>query len=266
MLKKVLLPFVRFCVRRSIRLQEVLPVVKECFLEVAAEELSRDGTPITATKLSAMTGVHRKDIKEVATHNRAPSLVQHPVVRAITLWRSSPEFIDRGGNPRVLTFDSNRSEFHALATKLGSDTNAYSLLFELERCGAVSKTPAGLELVSSGYFSIADGWEIFAEEVEDLLMTMEHNLADESASKNLQLKTSFDAIPSAYSEEIRTWLRKKGADFQREVAAYLAAHDCEINPDNKVRLRHETDFLQVSCSAFALIRDALPDTSKKNPT
>jgi hypothetical protein len=265
MLRKILLPFIRFCVRRSIRLQELLPVIKECFIEVASQELARSGNPITAAKLSAMTGVHRKDIKEVNEHLRVPGLVRHPVVRAISLWRSSPEFTDQEGNPRLLTFDTPQSEFHALASKLNSDISPYSLLFELERSGSILKTPEGLQLISSGYLTITDGWELFAEEVDDLLATMEHNLSEEGHPKNLQLKTSFDAIPSTYAEEIRSWLRKRGADFQREVAAYLAAHDCDIDSANKAKLRHDTDFLQVSCSAFALIRTAEPDDSLKKP-
>jgi hypothetical protein len=264
MLKKIILPFIRFCVRRSIRLQELLPIIKECYLHVASEELARTNSPATAAKLSAMTGVHRKDIKEVSTHKRAPSLVRHPVVRAISLWRSDQDFTDADGNPRELSYDSPQSEFHELARRLCGDLNPYSLLFELERSGSVVKTDSGLQLIATSYSTIADGWEIFAEEVEDLLATIENNLSDKNLPKNLQLKTSFDAIPSAYQEDIRRWLRSKGADFQREVAAYLASLDCEVTPSNRNDLRHDTDFLQVSCSAFAMIRATEPDNLLKN--
>ena len=61
----LLKPFARFCVRRSLKFQDLLGAMKIAFIEVAQQELREQGLVESVSKLSAMTGLQRSDIDKL---------------------------------------------------------------------------------------------------------------------------------------------------------------------------------------------------------
>lgn len=244
-LVKLLLPIARYCLRRSIRIQEVSRLFKEAFLSVAREELERSRAEISQSKLSAMTGIQRRDISKrdldknsvnIVTGQRSGNLIE----RIIGFWRNSPEFCNSPGRPRVLSGEGKKSEFAELVYSVSKDLNPYTVLFELQRLGCVVESGKGLKLVSRSLLVKADkqkGLELLAADTSDLFATVEENLDENKLDRNLHLRTEFDNISSADIEEIREWLLAKGSKFHQEVEQYLSKFDRDINPDSKTNVR-----------------------------
>jgi Family of unknown function (DUF6502) len=256
MLRYLLLPFARFCIRKSLRLQDVTPVFKEVLLQAAREELKRTGVQPSAARLSAMTGVHRKDIRQERSTEELKRLVEHPVVRLISLWRTDRRFSSAKRGPRELRIGSVDSEFSELLRSVGGDLNPYTMLFELERIGAIERKEGKIKLLADAMVDDSFGWDILAEEIGDLMETVEHNMGEVEEAKHLQLKTTFDSIPVEHEEIIRRWLRERGSDFHREVASFLSRYDCDTSDQTK----YCTDkLIEVSCSAFSIIRSKSVD-------
>lgn len=249
-LEKLVLPIARWCVRRSIRLQDILQALKASLLVAAEEELLRSGNPVSDARLSAMTGVHRKDTRKRSSLSELP-LVSHPTVRAVTLWQSVKPFVASNGNPRVLAIGIDGRGFMLLADMVGSDINAHALLFELERAHVVERTQKGVRLIRREVVITDRATDILAEQFNDVASCIEENLNSKNSPLNLQLKTIFDSIPARHAASIQRWILKEGSRFHEKVRRYLGQFDSDVNP--RV-LGVEDEKVEISVSAFSVTR------------
>jgi hypothetical protein len=251
-LRNLLLPIARFCVGRSIRLQELTDAMKRCLVEAAREQLVREGERPTGARLSVLTGVHRKDLKSFEADTIGEPLRKHPIVRLLSLWTTDREFSDSTGRPKVLSIGaSGPGSFAALAERLGGDASQYGLLFVLERDGFIERGKDGtVTLVKTEYTNRGAGWEMLSELFEDGIRCIEHNLVAPPEQLNLQLKTVFDNIPQRFAEKLRAEIRDRGVRFQEEIRVLLSQYDRDVNPK-----MHEFDDppVELSCSVMGVV-------------
>lgn len=249
-LTALLLPIARWCVRRSVRLQDILNPLKTSFLIAAEEELSKKGIAASDARLSAMTGVHRKDIKR-RSELKEPPLVQHPVVRVVALWQTDPRFCNKRGVPKILSLGGTNSEFAQLVYSVSSDMNPYSIAFELERTSTIKKTPRGIKLLRKDLILLEQSTSILSDQIADLVDCIEENTDPTSEHKNLQLKTVYDAIPEIHAKTINAWLVHEGSLLHQKVRKYLSSFDVDANPQI---FGAEEPKVEISFSVFSLIR------------
>ena len=251
-LRNLLLPIARFCVSRSIGLQELTDTMKRCLVEAAREQLISEGDRPTGAKLSVLTGVHRKNLKSFEIDPVGEPLKKHPVVRLLAVWTSDDEFCQSPGKPRALDIGKNgMGTFTALAQRIGSDASQYSLLFALERDGFISRNADGtITLLRTEFTKRGAEWEMLGELFEDGIGCIEHNLISSTDNLNLHLKTVFDNIPKRFGEQLRTEVRERGSKFQEEVRTLLAQYDRDVNPAMK---EFNDPAVEVSCSVIGLV-------------
>ena len=63
--KRILRPLIKAMIAHGITLPAVLSVLKQVYVEVAVDSFRLDGKPITDSRVSMLTGVHRKDVRTV---------------------------------------------------------------------------------------------------------------------------------------------------------------------------------------------------------
>ena len=180
-------PLVRLLVRHGVTYPAFATSLKRVFLDAATAELSARGMAQTDSAVSLLSGVHRRDVRNLTrspqrsartTRGGAPlSLVGEVVAR----WLGDAAYQDRRRRPRAL----QRAQFDALVASVSSDVRGRAMLDELLRLGAVSEGDDGIVLSSSG-FAPRQG---FAE-MSDLFAA---NLADhaDAAAANLQGEANF---------------------------------------------------------------------------
>ncbi|MBN8550247.1 MAG: hypothetical protein J0M12_13090 [Deltaproteobacteria bacterium] len=113
------------------------------------------------------------------------------------------------------------------------DLNPYTVLFELERIGAVERTRGGVKLVSRLYNPQGDSvaaMGLLASDMSDLMLAVEENVegGGNVAVPNLHIKTEYDNIPASKISEIREWCLREGSAFHQRVRNYLSQHDRDI--------------------------------------
>ena len=64
-LRQMLRPLIRFCLKRSVGLQDWVEATKIVYLEVAVEEMTKAGQKVNMSRLSTYTGVHRRDVVRI---------------------------------------------------------------------------------------------------------------------------------------------------------------------------------------------------------
>lgn len=227
-LKRLLLPVARFCLRRSIKLQDIHFVFKEALLQAAQEELQKRGEAVSASRLSVMTGVHRKDVRTFTNDELVKTQPESTASRIVAQWRHDSRFTTKRGSPRVLSCDGLDSEFAELVRSVSQDLNPYTVLFEFERMKIVSKTKRGLTLDVHFYMPRGDvsaGLSLLAGDMNDLIRSVEENVYDQQKKEHLHLKTEFDKIPARYQSDIQNWLLDEGSSFHQRLRVFLSRFD-----------------------------------------
>lgn len=233
-LKSLLRPAVTFAVRRSFRIQDLIEAMKEVFLEVAEEELTRAKVAVNVSKLSAATGLHRRDVMRLWRDEEAPKRGADLVTRIIGQWQADERFMSGNGRPRTLELEGRKGSFAELVGSVSSDLNPYTVLFELERAGAVEKTERGIRLLRTAYQpreDIAEGLELLGEDSLVLMSAVSENVLDQPRMENLHIKTSYDNIPPSNEGAIREWFLQNGNELHKRARVHLSALDRDINPN-----------------------------------
>ncbi len=232
-LKELLKPILRFCLQRGVRLQAVLKVLKEGFVEVAREELSKQGAKESVSRVSVMTGIYRKEIQEILDGAEKPKPRISVLSRILGQWMNHRDYCDGPGEPRILDCLGKESEFTELVGSVNKEVNPYAILFELERLGLAENRDGKIRLLVSEMVpekKVEEGLRLVADDVVDLLSIVERNMEAKSDVPELHLKTAYDDIAEENIPEIRYWLLKEGADFHRRARDYLSQFDRDLNP------------------------------------
>ncbi|MCB9030263.1 MAG: hypothetical protein H6619_04365 [Deltaproteobacteria bacterium] len=236
-LRFMMRPIARFCLRRSLTIQDFIENGKAVFLEVAAEELERNGQKVNISRLSVSTGMHRRDVMRIHRDKDIKQQETGFVSRVIGQWQQNKRFLTKTKKPKVLTIDGDNCEFNRLVRTISRDIHPGTVLFELERINAVERTPNGVKLIARSYVpkhNPAEGFRLLAEDTSDLMMTIEDNIfLDDNVEPNLHAKTEYDSVPAEDAEKIRSWLVKEGSALHQKARNYLAQFDTDINPKKK---------------------------------
>ncbi len=233
-LLSLLRPLVRFCVRQALPIQSLMEVVKRLYVEAAAQELVNRGDQVTVSRISVMTGVHRKETNRLLGSQTEFKDTAGLKTKVIGQWVGDSRFHDESGKPRALSYRGTDSEFKKLVSLCSNDFNPATVLFELERVGAVERTSDGIVLKTEAYqthSNIDEGFASLGRDIEALVSGVEHNLLERPPVPNLHAKTEFDNIYREDIPMITEWLLKEGSLFHKKVREFLSQFDKDINPN-----------------------------------
>ncbi|MCB0340319.1 MAG: hypothetical protein KDD53_11980 [Bdellovibrionales bacterium] len=230
----MLRPLVRFCLKRSLGLQDLLDTAKVVFVNVAAEEIVRHNKRVNISKISALTGVHRKDVAKIYREGSLPETIDRVPARVISQWREDSRFTNNSGKPRILGFRGDNNEFAELVSVVSTDLKPGAVLFDLERAGAVERTKGGLKLIAKAYQprgDIRESFELLAVDAEELIEAVQANIFSESEElPNFHGKFVYDNVSQVDVSKLRKWLFRQCSQFHLRVAKHVAKYDLDLNP------------------------------------
>lgn len=234
LLRKLLTPAVRLALRYGIQLNEIIEVLKSAMVESAQQSLTSSGEAVSASRISAMTGVHRKDIARLSAPSKSGPAPVSLISRVMAQWQHGARFVTKSGKPRTLGCEGRDSEFSQLVASVnGGDLSGYAVLFEMERRGIVTRRNGTVRLAWRDYApsdNLKEQLEQWGDDSIDLGQAVEENLFDQSSVKHHHLKTSFDSIPESDLPRIREWVMREGSLFHQKVRRFLAMFDQDISP------------------------------------
>ena len=232
-LRLLLKPVVRFCLRHSLHVQDILESAKVLFVEIAAEELENNKKKPNIARLSAMTGLQRREVMRIY---RDADIKEEPrglVRRIIGQWQQDRRFLTKSRKPKVLSFDGPDSEFRMLCEEVSNDITAGTVFNELERIGAVKKVRNGVKLLARAYVPTGDvkaGFGLLSDDIEDLSMAVEENILLQPDPPHMHVKTEYDNISPDSLEKIRDWIYREGSALHQKARNFISQFDQDINP------------------------------------
>lgn len=181
---RVLQPLVRLLLRNGVTYTVFAVALKRVFLAAARQELAGRGMAQTDSAVSLLSGVHRRDVRNLQREDAARAAEATPepprrlglAAQVVARWMHDRRFGAADGTSRVLPRSAADSEpsFDALVASVSRDVRPKAVLDELLRLGVVQDTPAGL-LLARGGFAPRQGFE-------DLSWLTAQNLQDHAAA------------------------------------------------------------------------------------
>ena len=141
-LSSLLRPLVRALVAHGITLPFLSGMLKRVYVEVVNEDFAIADKQQTASRISLMSGVHRKDVRrlldEPVDQQKVPKGVSVGA-RLIGIWAGSPDYVDEAGRPlplpRSTKADAGISFDSLVETINRKDIRPRAVLDELVRLG-----------------------------------------------------------------------------------------------------------------------------------
>ena len=143
-MRSILRPLARIAVARGLPLSALTQILKDVLVDAAEAELKRRGEKPTQSRISVLSGVHRKDVREFQSRTPDRESAREPVSRAESVvgrWLGDPLYRDADGRPLTLPRTGPAPSFDALVAGISTDVRPRTLLDELKRLGFVVHDP-----------------------------------------------------------------------------------------------------------------------------
>ena len=253
-LRILLRPLVRFCLRWSIGIQDWMEASKQVFIDVAREEMEKDGAKVNVSRLSVATGLRRREVIRIYREGEEKEPNFSFVTRVIGQWQHDPDFLTKAGKARVLGVEGEDNEFYELVRTVSSDLHPGTVLFELERIGAVQRTSKGLKLVSDTYspnHDVREGFTMLARDTEDLMVAAQENLLDLTEYPNLHHTTEYDNVREDALPKISEWIFKEGEKFHTRARKFISQFDLDVSKSKRKSAKNSSEKgVRVSLTSF----------------
>ena len=136
-----LLPVATFLLRAGVSYREFSEIARMAFVNVASEEFGLRGRQTNVSRVSAMTGIPRKEVSRVRRlaldYSDDLRIEFSPLGDVLHRWSTRSEYLDENGLPKRLRFSEGEPSFSALVRSCAGDIPAGAVRVELIRSGAI---------------------------------------------------------------------------------------------------------------------------------
>jgi hypothetical protein len=190
-LQRVLRPLIRLLLSYGFRYQTFIDLVKSTYIHVAEEEFRLDKKAQSDSRISLLTGVHRRDVNRLRKESRAESslpLQASMSAQLLAIWSGNNQYTDSQGIPLPLPRLASKGgdhSFEALVRSMSKDFRPRVVLDEWLRQGIATLDEQDNVCLTADAFASPQGIEeksfYFGQNIHDHLAATVHNLSDDNA-------------------------------------------------------------------------------------
>jgi uncharacterized protein DUF6502 len=234
-LRHLLRPLVRLLTAQGVTFPMLADVLKQTYVDVAVRHFGLGSEPPTDSRVTLLTGVHRKDVKRLREAGTAQVQAMPEMValgaQLAAAWTTRKEFRDRKGRPRPLPRFASQGgsrSFEALVAGISKDIRARSLLDEWLRLGAVKIDDQDRVVLRSAAFVPSRGFDekafYFGHNLHDHIAAAAHNMQG-SGPAFLERSVHYEGLEAASVARLAALAEKNGMETVQSV--YREAKECE---------------------------------------
>ncbi|WP_367614536.1 DUF6502 family protein [Teichococcus coralli] len=246
---RLLRPLVRLLIRSGVTFPILAELLRTLYVQVAAEALEREGAR-SDSRISLLTGVHRKEIRRLREQGEARTEVPAVVTvasQAIARWLGLPQYTDAAARPLPLprTAPAGTPSFEALVASVTTDVRPRAVLDDWLSQGLVSLDADGRVVLKQGAFlpppGSAEQLYYFTRNLRDHLAAASINVASPKPPF-FERGLHYDRLPPELAARLEAQWRAAGqqmlVELNRQALAWLDASGEESpgTPTRRVNL------------------------------
>ncbi|MDD3530707.1 MAG: DUF6502 family protein [Gallionellaceae bacterium] len=250
--QRLLRPLARLLMAFGMDFPAFSGLAKGVFVDVAARDFPSDGTAITDSRVSLLSGVHRREVKRLRAEmqQHLPPLTVSLGAQIVARWCAEGRYLDPRRRPAPLprlASQGGEISFEHLVAGVNKDIRPRAVLDEWLRLGVARLDEEDRVHLSEAAFVPAKGLEekafYFGKNVGDHLSAGVHNLLDQQPPF-LERCVYYDGLSETSVETLRALSRELAVTALQEVnrqALALQQNDAE-RIGSKVRITFGTYF------------------------
>jgi hypothetical protein len=226
-----LVPVARFLLRNGVGFREFAEISRVAFVEVAGSDYGIRGRPTNISRVSAMTGIGRKEVRRIrqqrAEYVDDPRVDLSPLADVLQRWFTDPSYLNSSGNPKTLPFRNGQKTFTKLVKECAGDVPAGAIKVELIRCGAIAEDTAG-KLTAKRRYVVPEGGDkrivtSMAFGLRALASTIAHNVDHSGELGRIERFIESDPLTESGIAGLRSEVRKRITAFADGIDDYFSA-------------------------------------------
>lgn len=227
-LSRIFRPLARLLISRELLFPFVSALLRGAYVDIAEREFPIEGKRQTDSRVTLLTGVHRKDVKRLRQQRhlalrppRAAALGSQLVAR----WTTLPEYADEHGAPRPLPRLASAGEAHsfeALVRSVSTDIRPRAVLDEWLRLGIAEVDERDRVRLKVQAFVPRPGSEeieyYFGRNLHDHVAAAVHNLLGEP-EPFLDRSVGYNNLSREAIAQLTELARRRGMEVLQELNA-----------------------------------------------
>lgn len=217
--QRLLRPLVKALIAHGVTLPTVVATLKQVYVEVAQDSFALDDKPPTDSRISMLTGVHRKDVRalrrEGAPAGAAPSMGVSATL--IGRWLGDPRYRDAAGQPLLLPRSAppGQPSFEALVAAISTDIRSRTVLDDLLYQGAVAldEEAQTVRLIADAFLPRPDSeaiYNFYRMNLHDHIAAATENLLNQGETPYLERAVYYQGLTPAAVDALEAEARRMG--------------------------------------------------------
>jgi hypothetical protein len=248
-LSRLLRPLVRLLIRNGITYPVTADLLRDLYLDVAVREVLPDDRARTDSRVSLLTGVHRKEIRR----QRAALARPDPTPEVVTLssqiiarWLGAAPWAGEGGVPRPLprAAPPGDASFDGLVEAVTKDLRARAVLDEWLSQDLVRLDAQDRVVLNVDAFVPRPGRDeqmfYFGRNLADHVAAAAANVSAVGKAPFLDRSVHYDALPVVAATQLEAMGREAAVrmllEINRQAMRIAEAHDPPTGPTRRVNL------------------------------
>lgn len=244
--RRLLRPLARLLMSHGIDYPGFVALARGVFVDVAARDFHDDGRPITDSRVSLLSGVHRREVKRLRGEI-SPTIPPQAVSmgsRIVARWCAEAQYLDAQRKPKPLprlAKEGGDASFEKLVAGVSMDIRPRAVLDEWLRLGVATLDGEDRVHLTEAAFVPAHGAEekafFFGKNLHDHMSAAVHNMLDGRPAL-LERSVYYDGLTPASVARLRERSRELAIAALQEVnrqAMELQQQDAD-HPDAQARM------------------------------
>ncbi len=235
----LLRPLVRILLRNGIAYGAFAEIARKIYVDVAYHDHTYPGKKQTISRVSAITGITRKEAKRLLELEEADDQGANErysrAIRVISGWLNDARYGDDKGEPLDLPVNNGEPSFASLVKEYSGDIPTQAMLQALSSAGSVAKIDSGhIRLISRVYIpgnDPVDKINILGTDAGELIATIDHNLTAPESQLRFQRKVSSRQVNLDSIAEFKQLSAQKSQALLEKLDHWLTQHECPDTSD-----------------------------------
>lgn len=233
--RRILRPLARLLTAQGITFPMLAELLKQIYVEEAVRHFSLDGEPPSDSRVSLLTGVHRKDVKRLRRLRTEEGEAMPEMValgaQLAAAWTARKDLRDSRGRPgplpRLASQGGARS-FEGLVASISKDIRARPLLDEWLRLGVAKIDEQDRVVLKTSAFVPSRGFDekafYFGHNLHDHVAAAAHNM-EAKGPAFLERSVHYEGLQGASVAKLASLAEKEGMQAVQSVYAEAKESD-----------------------------------------